>query len=385
MALRVACFGAAWHLGVGAAFVVGALGAGVAYATTRPARHPLAPGTARLVPGDAAVTVHRGSPTAAADAPLRSGDALTVARGTAIVQTSAGRLLARSGTTINFGDTSPRIVRGDVLGDGNHRSSRRASAANLVVNGVARVRQALSLEVGAYDGATSVRTTNDEYVPSTRCAGLSSPAPAAPRSGRHAPLSLDPSDVWDRQSLGVAIELDAALNERSRGISPASRRHGRRGEVANSCRRCRRGTTSTARRRRRRVKPLLPPNWRRPPSSDDTGLREMLVWRADGASWGLIAYQLGRHQHARGTAGHRRDRRGRATVPTTRAPEPAASATTPTTRRRAPVHACPAPAPSRRPPSTTTTTAPSSVVVDPLGGLVNGVGDVLGGLLGGGR
>jgi len=207
-------------VGVGAVFVVGALGAGVAYATTRPAA-PLTPGTARLVPGDAAVTVNRVSPTAAADAPLRSGDALTVTRGVAILQTATGRLFARPGTTITFGGTSPRLKRGEVLIDslgGSKAFSIVTQAGRVAVDGVARIHQGLSLEVGVYDGLAKIKTASASLtVPSLRRAVIAGVAGSTMDSTT--PLQLDATDSWDRRLMGVALELDAVLNSRSRGLT----------------------------------------------------------------------------------------------------------------------------------------------------------------------
>mgnify|MGYP001559953682 CR=1 FL=1 len=337
----------------------------------------MALGTARLVPGDAAVTVHRGSPTAAADAPLRSGDGLTVVRGTAIVQTATGRLFARMGTTINFGDTSPRIVRGDVLAVGNHMRLG-TQPANLVVSGVTRIRQALTLEVAAYDGRTAVRTAAAEYtLDSLRRIVVVGARGSA--SSRVSPLTLDGSDVWDRQYLGIAIELDRALNERSRGIALQSDGIGAAIKA--------------------RLLDVLSPWTDLVPLSDTSvgeavvaaelataahldasGLREMLLWRGEGAPWGLIAFQLGLTSLPGELPGVTEAAVPATVTPTTVAATPAATPTT-TPSGSGPRFTVPGAGPV---PTVTTppTTAPEPVVVNPLGGVVNGVGNVLGGLLG---
>lgn len=362
--------------GLSAFLCLGAIGAGVAYATSR-SETAMAPGTARLVPGDAAVTVHRGSPTAAADAPLRSGDRLTVTRGTAIVQTATGRLFARMGTTITFGDTSPRIVRGDVLAVGQHMRLA-TQPANLIVDGVGRIRQELSLEVATYQGVTSVRTAVDEYALDALRRVVVVGAGGS-TSARMSPLTIDGADSWDRQYLGVALELDRGLNARSRGISLQSDGTGAavKSRVLTAISQWTDlmplGETSVG-------DAVVAAELATAAHLDTDGLRQMLLNRSEGASWGLIAYELGLTKLPNELPG---------------IDEAAMPATPQTTLVVAPVATTPTTTPGRTfivpgagpvtttpPPTTTPTTAPEPVVVDPLGGLVGGLGNVLGGLLG---
>jgi hypothetical protein len=115
---------------------------------------------------------------------------------------------------------------------------------------------------------------------------------------------------------------------------------------------------------------------------DRSGLRQMLLSRADGASWGLIAYELGFTSLPQELPGI--DETAMAAVPTTTTAAPvSAPTTTPTTTPgRTFVVPGAGPVPTTAPPTATPTTEPEPVVVDPLGGLVNGLGNVLGGLLG---
>ena len=336
----------------------------------------MAPGTARLVPGDAAVTVHRGSPTAAADAPLRSGDALTVTRGTAIVQTATGRLLARMGSTINFGDTSPRIVRGDVLAVGNHMRVA-TQPANLVVNGVTHITQALSLEVSAYEGATSVRTAVEEYALDALRRVVVVGAGGS-TSGRVSPVTIDGSDAWDRQYLGVALELDRGLNARSRGISLQT--EGTGADVKSRLLNALSPWTDLMPLGQSSVgDAVVAAELATAAHLDANGIREMLLSRADGASWGLIAYELGLTSMPHELPGI--DETAMPAIPVTTVTTPVPVETPTTTPGR--TFVVPGAGPVTPTPSTTTpTTTPEPVVVDPLGGLVNGLGNVLGGLLG---
>ncbi len=206
----------ALQAGIGALLVVGVVGVGVAYATTRSAA-PLAPGTARLVPGDAAVTVHRGTPVAAADALLRAGDTIAVDEGVATVRTAGGSLVARAGSAITITDGAPRVTRGDVLLQGKGFAVAMR-AATVDVTGTARVRQGLTLELAMYNGGAVVRTMSETLgVPRLRRAIIA--GAGGPAAVQIAPMVLDPTDGWDRKFLGDALELDVVLTARSRGLT----------------------------------------------------------------------------------------------------------------------------------------------------------------------
>ncbi|MBA2609085.1 MAG: hypothetical protein H0U92_09115 [Actinobacteria bacterium] len=371
-------------VGVGAVFVGAALGVGVAYATTRPDTS-LAPGTARLVPGDAAVTVHRVSPTAAADAPLRSGDVLTVTRGIAIVQTAAGRLFARPGTTIAFDGTSPRIRRGDVLINATKPFELVTQTAEITVRGVARVHQALSLEVGQYKGSSAVETKAQSFtVPALRRAVIAGLTGST--LGSTTPLSLNPTDSWDRRLMGVALELDAALSSRSRGLTL---------QVANATVEVRDQVLSAVHQWTDLtvLAPELPvgesivaAELARAGQLSHAALRDVLALRAEGASWGLVAVAHG--------------------IKTIPAEIPSINATVvpivsnlapplidpntvilPPQPYKVPVKpVTPAAPPTTQKEVVTPPTAPvqdsAPVVADPLGPVVKGVSSILSGLLG---
>jgi hypothetical protein len=212
------------------------------------------------------------------------------------VQTSAGTISARPGTTIEFDGTSPRITRGDALVEGQDFSVL-ASAANIVVDGIARVRQQLSLEVGVYEGEAIVKTVTDSHaVPALRRAVIAGMAGSA--LGTTMPLMLAASDSWDRRLMGDALELDAALTSRSRGLTI---------QIANAPAELRDRVLATASSKWHELSPL----------SDDEPLGELVVaaeiakaahstvaamkeavkdelaQRAEGASWGVIAISRG--------------------------------------------------------------------------------------------
>lgn len=367
-------------LGTSAVLVVGAISVGAAYASTRQAA-PLAPGTARLIAGDAAVTVHRQLPDVAADAPLRQGDSLRVTRGVAVVQTPAGKLLARPGTTIAFTRTLPRVERGDVLvmGKGVDVATQTATA---VVNGAVRLRQGLSLEVGVYRGTAGVRTAADALrVPRLRRAVITGIGAAA--TGRVVPLVIDAADDWDREFLQEAIELDAALNARSRGLTmQAAGGNSVTGNLLNAA------------------------GWRQLSALVDQPVGEIVVaaelakaahlgrnavtaalqLREAGAAWGLIAYEQGIKVPPAALPGiddiavpvldQPIVNPSKTVVVPTPTTLPAGQPTNTTTPPKKPVVGIP---------TTPTTLVPAQdpPVADPLGGLVRGLGSVLNGLLGG--
>jgi hypothetical protein len=281
----------ALEAGVGTLFVVGLLSLGVAFATTRPTA-PLLPGTARLVPGGAAVTVHRGSPVSAADALLRAGDSITVNSGVATVRTAAGSLFARAGSAIAITDGAPRVTRGDVIVQGKSFTvAMRSATAD--ITGTARVRQALTLEIGMYNGGAVVRTMTETLgVPRLRRAIVA--GAGGPAAVQIAPLVLDATDNWDRKFLGDALELDVVLTARSRGLTM---------QVAG-------GGNSVL------DKLLATPAWKDALTVlSDTPIGEVIVaaelaraanlpkeaveaalrLRSEGASWGLIALDQGVH------------------------------------------------------------------------------------------
>ena len=168
-----------------------------------------------------------------------------------------------------------------------------AAAADVVVDGTTRLRQGLSLEVGVYRGVATVKTVADSItVQSLRRAVVAGAGGAVQTS--EMPLTLDPTDPWDRTLMGDALELDAALNARSRGLTM---------QVANAA-----GDV------RARVLSIAAAGWGdlSPLSNDEpvgevvvaaelakaaklpgTAIHDALAARSDGASWGLIAISHG--------------------------------------------------------------------------------------------
>ncbi len=247
-----------------------------------------------------------------------------------------------------------------------------------MVSGVTRIRQALSLEVASYDGVTNVRTARDEYA-LNELRRVVIVGAGGSTSGRVSPLTLNPADAWDRQYLGVAIELDRALTERSRGLTLQSD-----GSTADVQARLLDVLSSWS-----ELVPLgdtavgeaiIAAELATAARLDTAGLHEMLLWRADGASWGIIAFELGLTSVP---ALPGVDETAIPATPTTSLNAVTPGATTPSAGVSGPRFTVPGAGPVKPTPTTPTTTEPAPVVVDPLGGVVSGLGNVLGGLLGG--
>ncbi|HVV38264.1 MAG TPA: hypothetical protein VHC63_16775 [Acidimicrobiales bacterium] len=276
-------------MGVGALIAVGAVGAGLAVAGGTPAPKVF-PGTARIIPGDAAVTVHRGTPVAAADALLRAGDTVSVNQGVAALRTAVGTLYASAGSVIAITSHLPRITRGDVLVQGNDISvAMRAATAE--VNGLARVRQGLTLEVDIYRGAAVVHSATD-MVGVTRLrraivAGNGSSLITL------APLVINPADAWDRKFLGTAIELDAALSARSRGLTMQIANDS--ADVVTKVIDVTGFKDLTLLQNQPVGEIVVAAELARAAHLGDAGVDAALKLRSEGASWGLIALEQGVH------------------------------------------------------------------------------------------
>jgi hypothetical protein len=331
-----------------------------------------------LISGEAAVTVHRGTPVAAADALLRAGDAVVVDKGVAAIRTTGGTLFARAGSAVVFTRGAPRIARGDVLVQGKaFNVAMRAASAE--ISGIARVRQGLTLEVGMYKGGAVVHTATETVgVPLLRRVIVAGNGGVS--AATLAPLVLDATDAWDRKFLGDAIELDAALTARSRGLTLLIAGQGN--DVLSQV--------------------LATPQWHdaltvlgdqpigevvvaaelaRAAHLDKTAIAEALKLRGEGASWGLIAIGLGVHDVPAKFAG----------LDAVAAPEvapavvvpQAPAAPTPLPAATTPLVTLPtAPVGGNQPPVTVPPSGATATDPNPVASLVHGLGDVIGGLLG---
>ena len=369
----------ALQVGIGALLAVGVAGAAAAYTATQPTA-PIVPGTARVIPGDAAVTVHRGTPVAAADALLRAGDTLTVQRGLAALRTSLGTIYATGGSVIAITSGAPRVTRGDVLVQGKEMvvGMRAASAT---INGISRVRQGLTLEVDVYRGGAVVRTATDTVgVQRLRRAVVSGNGASLVTI---APLVLNSADKWDRRFLGTAMELDAALSARSRGLTMQVADDG--DAVVNKVVAATGFSDLTLLRNEPVGEFVVAAELARAAHLGEQGVLAALKLRSEGASWGLIAIEQGVH-----TLPAIFDGIDNAVVPVatgTVAQVPAADApagtTTPTPAVKLPKVPVTVPKPTSG--GTTPVTLPPPAPAEPtnvVASLVEGVDNLLGGLLG---
>jgi hypothetical protein len=355
------------------------VGAGVAMATNGAHPAPLVPGSARVIPGDAAVTVHRGTPAAATEPLLRAGDTLSVQHGVAALHTSRGTLYATGGSTIAVTDAAPRVLRGDVLVQGKNIvvGTRAASAT---ITGIARVRQGLTLEVDVYRGGAVVRSVSDSVsIIRLRRAVQSGNGSSLVTI---APLVINAADKWDRKFLGTAIELDAALSARSRGLTMQVANGGAAaaGKVVAAT-----GRDLTLLGTEPVGEFVVAAELARAAHLGDAGIAAALKLRSEGASWGLIALEQGFHALPATFDGLDNvvvpvSAGSVAQVPTVDAP-----ATTPTPPVKLPGVAVTIPSnpvTNGGKPTVTVPPAPPAQPSNVVAGLVQSVGDLVGGLLG---
>ena len=371
----------ALQLAIASLFVVGVVTVGVAFATT--SKPPtLALGTARLVPGDAAVTVRRATPVAAADALLRAGDTFVVERGIAVLKTRAGEIHALAGSTVAITDGAPRVTAGDVLvlGKGFNVAMRSATAE---INGLVRVRQGLSLELEVYRGGALLRTPTETHgVPRFRRAIVT--GSGGPFAVTVAPLVLDAHDRWDRKFLGDALELDAVLSARSRGLTMQVA--GRGAELMDRVRARTGWTQLTALPDQPIGELVVAAELARAADLGGDGMAAALQLRAEGASWGLIALEQGVREVPPAFDGL-----DSVVVPVL-APSvvvplgpdaPSSPATTaPSPRPRIKVPAPPITPPGNSQPPVTVAPPPTATPSNPVSGLIDTVDGLVGGLLG---
>jgi hypothetical protein len=160
-------------------------------------------GVARSVHG--AVTLHR-------------GDTVDVGVGaTATVELRAGGSLGlRTGSVVRFAG-GPTLERGDLLVATSRSQTVNTITGPVRVAGASRLRRDLALTVGTYKGkATVVSAGRIAVVPALRQLSVTG---LGLLPDRPAPIVLSSADAWDRQYLGLAIDLTARLDGASRGFS----------------------------------------------------------------------------------------------------------------------------------------------------------------------
>jgi hypothetical protein len=252
-------------------------------------------------------------------------------------------------------------------------------AATATINGIARVRQGLTLEVDVYRGAAVVRTVTDTVgVPRLRRAVVSGNGSSLVTI---APLVLNSIDKWDRKFLGTAIELDSALSARSRGLTMQVANDG--DAVVNQVVNATGFSDLTLLRDEPVGEFVVAAELARAAHLGEQGVLAALKLRSEGASWGLIAIEQGLHSLPATFDGIDSsvvpvNADSVAKVPTADAP---AATTTPTPAVKLPT--VPVTVPTSG--GTTPVTLPPPDPQQPtnvVAGLVEGVDNLLGGLLG---
>jgi len=197
---------------------VAALSAGLVGCSNR----ALGPGEARLTvsSGRAQVsTTGQNWQSAHSDQRLHRNDRVRVVSGISSVHFSSDRTVElRTGSELQV-LPQPELVRGDLLATAKATPLTVAagSADALVRDGAAHVVRGLGVTAASYDGDLGVTSAGrDLTVPALRQAGVPGPGlvPAAPT-----PLDYRADNPWDRRYLGDAIDLGDELQARSQGFT----------------------------------------------------------------------------------------------------------------------------------------------------------------------
>jgi hypothetical protein len=310
---------------------------------------------------------------------LRAGDSLSVQRGVAGLRTAAGTIFAAAGSTVAVTSDAPRITRGDVLVQGKDMVVRM-HAATATINGIARVRQGLTLEVDVYRGGAVVRTATETVgVPRLRRAVVAGNGASLVTI---APLAINAADTWDRKLLGTALELDAALNARSRGLT--AQLSGDPTDVVTKV------VAATGLKDLSMLNDepvgefVVAAELARASHLGDSAIAAALRLRSQGASWGLIALEQGVHAVPAPFDGIDSVMVPVADAASATAKTPSALPTTPTVKVPTVIPPVTVP-PVTTGDSTTPVTTPPPAPQQPtnvVATLVDGVDNLVGGLLG---
>jgi hypothetical protein len=185
-------------------------------------------------PGEATLTVHDGSAsivreggehaTVTRKAEVRSGDTITLTRGTGTIDLGGGnRIELRAGvgddadSKLEMG-ASPELQAGDALATTDEEIALEVDGNKVrVVAGSARASRESGLEVAAYDADVRIDSAGQQReVPALR--EMQVPALGHPPDAAR-PLEYDASDPWDRRFLGDAIDLGDRLQALADGYT----------------------------------------------------------------------------------------------------------------------------------------------------------------------
>jgi hypothetical protein len=198
--------------------------AGLVVVSADRAPRGLRPGEARLVVSHGVVEVSvDGAPfvEASRDRVLRSDDRVRVIRGSAVLELPRSSVAElRDGSAVKVsGGSDPALVleTGDLLVDASRNTVKVDGGNSLVsVAGAAKLRRSSSLVAGVYEGSVLLQSEGQTLgVPRYRQAVAAGTGilPATPR-----PLDLRDSDEWDRRMLGDVLALSEQLEIFGRGF-----------------------------------------------------------------------------------------------------------------------------------------------------------------------
>ena len=193
----------------GAASLVAACGSGPSAgeaSLTLNGRVELTSSSRQRVTSDKGGTVDRGTTVKV----LQGGAALSFGDGR--------RIELRRGTAVKV-DEVPVVTFGDalLLADGTPFRTKVAGSSVTVHDGVARVSRGLGFEAASYRGSLTVTSAGRRMtVDALRRATV---AALGVLPNQVEPVRLRPTDAWDREYLGVAMELSDVLQTRSEGLT----------------------------------------------------------------------------------------------------------------------------------------------------------------------
>jgi hypothetical protein len=180
-------------------------------------RNKVAPGTARLEPSGLVEVSVAGAPFVRAShgRTLRASDQVRVIDGRAVLELTDSKVELRAGSVLTIHDkdqlTEIALEDGDLLVEAGRGDTVAVDGGTAVIKvaGSAKLRRGVSLAAGVYTGTARLeRNAQGLNVSQYRQAAVVGTGilPAAAE-----PLSLAPSDEWDRRMLGPVMALDEQL------------------------------------------------------------------------------------------------------------------------------------------------------------------------------
>jgi hypothetical protein len=144
---------------------------------------------------------------------LDGADRVRVTNGRAVLELADDvRVELRSGSSVALGGQGVdlRLESGDLLVEAREASFVvDGGLAKMTVDGVAKLRRAVSLVAGVYEGKVLMRSEGDAQVVNRYRQAAAAGTGVLPRQVD--PLNLDPDDEWDQRILPKVIDLDTKL------------------------------------------------------------------------------------------------------------------------------------------------------------------------------